>query len=321
MLRNAAHILSASGKRRLAPAAVKLSAQPFSSLLATPLSPSAARPQQPPSRGLSYSSKEPEHLVEPDDAVMDPKDILVPYIVDAKRVEIYQKHKEDPEKWSVRNIAQHYQMSLPRARAIVYLMGEREQQMTRQGVLSVPEQWQQLFAAHTEDPAMPLETLASEHGVSEEEAGRVLAVMQDHHYRKENLQDFNEYMDWSLDLLQLLGVDTAFTEIGLAKVPGDNRYEDSYHPRMFGDDQLAEERARVRARLLAESRAVAAAEKPVLFNRYESRVGYWKQQQGEEEKEGEEGELTRWKFAFKELRQQGEGQPRPPTLIRTRRGR
>ena len=104
-------------------------------------------------------------------------------------------------------------------------------------------------------------------------------------------------------------------------MPGDNRYEDSYYPRMFGDDELGAEQARVRARLLAESKAVAAAEKPVLFNRYESRVGYWKQQDEGERAVQEEGELTRWKFAFKELRKAGAGQAKPPTLIRTRRGR
>ena len=59
-------------------------------------------------------------MVEPDDVIMEPEDIAVPYIVDAKRVEIYEKHKEDPVAWSVQNIAQHYSMSLHRARAIVY---------------------------------------------------------------------------------------------------------------------------------------------------------------------------------------------------------
>ena len=44
-------------------------------------------------------------MVEPDDAIMEPEDITVPYIVDAKRVEIYEKHKEDPVAWSVQNIA------------------------------------------------------------------------------------------------------------------------------------------------------------------------------------------------------------------------
>jgi hypothetical protein len=255
---------------------------------------------------------------------MEPRDILVPYIVDAKRVEIYQKHKEDPVQWSVQNIAQHYSMSLHRARAIVFLMKEREEMMEASGVLDAPPMWHDLYTAHSENPEQEVGELAAEHGLEEEEARKVLAVMEEHHYRKTNLQDYNEYMDWSLDLLQLLGVDTAFTEIGHAKVPGDNRYEDAYHPRMFGDDELEAERDRVRDRLLAESRAVAAAEKPVLFNRYESRVGYWKETSAalEQEQEGvQQGELTRWKFAFKELRKAGPGEAPAPTLVRTRRGR
>jgi len=292
-------------------------AMSVSPLLARP--PSAAAVTVP-LRALSYSSKEPEFLVEPDDAVMDPRQILVPYIVDAKRVEIYQKHKEDPVKWSVQNIAQHYSMSMYRARAIVYLMREREQMMEASGVLSAPPVWHELFERRCADPEQPLESLAAEHGLQVAEAEAILATMEDHHYRKQNLQDYNEYMDWSLDLLQVLGVDTAFTEIGHAKVPGDNRYEESYHPRMFGDDELQQERERVRARLLAESKAVAAAEKPVLFNRYESRVGYWKQA-GEQQEQEPEGPLTRWKFAFKELRTTAPGEHRPPTLVRTRRGR
>lgn len=258
-------------------------------------------------------------MVEPDDAEMDPIDIKVPYIVDAKRVEIYQKHKEDPVKWSIKNIAQHYSMSIYRSRAIIYLMKEREELMTTNGVLNVPPLWQQLFDIHKEDSEIPLETLASEHQLEVSEVTSILETMEDHHYRKTNLQDYNEYMDWSLDLLNLLDVDTSFTEIGHAKVPGDNRYESSYYPHMFGDDDLVAERDRVRARLLAESQAVAAAEKPVLFNRYQSRVGYWKD--FKEQEESENDVLTRWKFAFKELKKAGHAEDKPPTLIRTRRGR
>ena len=229
----AAHMLSSirgnkTGLRLALTSATRhrlLPAQPFSSLLhplrtfspssSSSSSISTSSPQQS-RRALSYSSTEPEFLVEPDDAVMDPKDILVPYIVDAKRVEIYQKHKEDPVSWSVANIAQHYSMSLTRARAIVYLMQQREELMTERGVLTVPPLWQQLWDVHNEAPELPLETLAEEHEVpgGAEEAGRILAVMEDHHFRKVNLQDYNEYMDWSLDLLDLLGVNTAFTEIG-----------------------------------------------------------------------------------------------------------
>ena len=312
---------SAGPLRSLSRAAASLSLSSSASSSSRARTPALALCFSAPRRALSYSSQEPEFLVEPDDAVMSPRDILVPYIVDAKRVEIYQKHKEDPVKWSVQNIAQHYSMSVYRARAIVYLMREREEMMESSGVLSAPPGWKEIFESRQSDPEQPIETLAAEHGLEVEEATRVLAVMEDHHYRKENLQDYNEYMDWSLDLLSLLDVDTAFTEIGHAKVPGDNRYEDSYYPRMFGDDDLEQERDRVRARLLAESQAVAASEKPVLFNRFESRVGYWEQPVQPDGQQDQEGELTRWKFAFKELRKPGPGEHRPATLMRTRRGR
>ena len=272
-------------------------------------------------RTISYSKQEPPFLVEPEDSPVDTRDILVPYIVDAKRVEIYQKHKEDPVKWSVDNIAQHYSMSVYRARAIVYLMKERESLMSSRGLLpEPPAEWNELYARYSKDPDTPVEILATEHNMDENEVTRILEVMEEHHYRKQNLQDYNEYMDWSLDLLKLIGVNTSFTEIGHAKVPGDNRYEESgYHPRMFGDDELEEEVERVRARLIAETKAVAASEKPVLFNRYESRVGYWKDSHQREAQQ--DGELSRWKWAFRELRKPNPGEDKPPTLICSRRGR
>lgn len=267
-------------------------------------------------------------MVEPEDSDMPASEILVPYIVDAKRVEIYKKNKEDPVAWSVENIAQHYGMSLVRARAIVYLMRTREEHMEASGVLTAPPVWRELFEAHRANSEVAVETLAAEHGLELSAAQSILATMEDHHYRKENLQDFNIYMDWSLDLLQLLDVDTSFTEIGHAKVPGDNKYEDSYYPRMFGDDGLQQEQERVRARLIAESKAVAAASKPLLFNHYESRVGYAKavqqqleQQQAAQQHEQPPEQLTRWKIAFKELKKPAVGQHPHPTLIRTRGGR
>ena len=194
--------------------------------------------------------------------------------------------------------------------------------MKESGVLNAPDAWHHLYENYRRDPEIPIESLAEEFGLQEDEASKILKTMKEHHHRKENMQDYNDYMDWSLDLLQLLGVNTSFTEYGYAKVPGDNAYEDSYFPQMFGDNSLEAERERIRARLMAASKAEAAAEKPILFNKYESRVGYWKKQNITDNGEMKgDSELTRWKFGFKELRKPEKGEDKPPTLIRTRRGR
>lgn len=271
--------------------------------------------------------------MEPEDSVIQPKEMFASYIVDAKRVEIYEKHKADPEKWSIKNIAQHYGMTIVRAQAIIHLMKIREDTMIKNGVLNIPPEWNDLLYDHLDNPEVTIETLASKHNLELENAKKILNAMLDHHYRKENLNDFNEYVDWSLDLLEVLGVNTSFSEGGQNRIGSNTKYEEKYYPYMFGDDDFDKQRERLRKRLLAETKAKINREKPIKFGRYETKYARWRHMSEDVTSETAQllqdvnttdeppQKMLRWKFAFKELKNKRSGQPPPPTMIRTRSGK
>lgn len=126
----------------------------------------------------------------------------------------------------------------------------------------------------------------------------------------------------------ILGVDTTFKETSVT--PGESRFDFPYHPRLFGDEDFEEVRNNLRDRIVRETKALYTKE-PVLKT-YESRVASWRKAfskvPGLREDPvnnlppaDENAEISRWKIAFRELREKKKGEPPHPTVIVTRDGR
>ena len=310
----------------------------------------------------SFSTKdEPQFLVDWEGNEAHPESHQPAYLPDYKRMEIYYKHKSDPKEWSVLNISKRYGMSLMRSKAILYLMEQRVEHMKKLGVYNLSPKWQEVYNDHLAEPeVMTKEALAEKHSLPIEEIELILKNMEEHAWRKQNLHDSNEYHDMCLDYLNLagippptlslsllfslflslslsiflmnyfssLGVPTEFKET--ETVPGESNFDFEYFPQLFGDNDFEEERERLRAKVLRETKALL--KKQPLLKTYESRVQNWRHAfqklPGLREDPvqpllpvDESVEISRWKFAFRELREKKKFEPAHPTVIITRDGR
>lgn len=157
-------------------------------------------------RTLSYSSQEPGYKIDWDDALPDPNDFTPAYLTDHKKMEIYLKHKKDPKEWNVKTISQRYGMSLLRAKAILWMMKQRENLMQELGVWNLSPLWQEIYDEHIREPEVNTkEALAEKHSLPVEEVEKILKNMAEHSWRKENLNDSNDYHDEVLDFLAMAG--------------------------------------------------------------------------------------------------------------------
>lgn len=92
--------------------------------------------------GAAY--KEPGHAVDTS-ADVSPKDVKVPYLSDNTRVEMYKRHKADPQQWSISKLSQHYGATLDRTKAVLFLMQKREELMVKEKVADIPPMWHEIF--------------------------------------------------------------------------------------------------------------------------------------------------------------------------------
>jgi hypothetical protein len=251
-------------------------------------------------KNLSYSSQEPGFQVDWDDSMPDPNDFTPAYLTDHKKMEIYYKHKSDPKEWNVKTISQRYGLSLIRAQAVLYLMKEREALMKELGVLNIPTQWQEIYSEHVTEPEVKTaEFLAEKHSLAPEEVEKILKNMEEHQWRKQNLNDSNDYHDEVLDFLAMAGTDpsphptptlapfhspslplsvgtnTSFRETGEAPKAGHLETESYFDPILFGDEDFESMKTKIRERLIRETKASQKME--LKIQRYESRVKTWNQ--------------------------------------------
>ena len=173
----------------------------------------------------------------------------------------------------------------------------------------------------TTEPQSPLQRLASEYGKSDGSIREILDKVDEHRFREAQVEAYEEHMEGITAKLDARGVDTSFRETG-----GSARKSitDDYYPALFGDD-AGFERARreLIEKIEKETKATVAEDvdpRPAFLrmtgddgeptSKYDlpsdmpNKAGVPTQQ------------LSRWKFAFKDL-----SKPKDhPTMIRTRRG-
>ncbi len=167
----------------------------------------------------------------------------------------------------------------------------------------------------------PLQRVASEYGKSEAAIQEILDKVDEHNFRQSQVEAYEEHMEGITEKLAARGVDTTFRETG-----GSARRSvtDDYYPALFGDDEGFEKaRRELIAEIEKETKATVTEDVDVrpVFLRVTGEDGqatskYELPPDMANHAEVPTQQLSRWKFAFKDL-----SKPKDhPTMIRTRRG-
>lgn len=148
----------------------------------------------------------PEYLIEWEDTEGDLSVYQPAYLTDFKRMEIYNKHKNDPIEWNIYNISKRYGLSITRTRGILFLMEKRIKLMEKLGVYNLSIKWEEIYSDYISEPEVNTkEVLAEKYSLSIEEIENILKNMDEHTWRKANLNDSNAYHDEVLDHLEFMG--------------------------------------------------------------------------------------------------------------------
>ena len=136
-------------------------------------------------RPLSSSGYvDPGWMVVSDEPDVDPSRIKIPVLTDLVRQEIFQKFKEDPEKWTIPEIASHYGCTHERAKAVIFLLQKREDLMRENNVTDIPAVWTAILDKHLADPVtVTAEVLAEEYELPVEEVTGIIKRMKMHKAR------------------------------------------------------------------------------------------------------------------------------------------
>ena len=267
--------------------------------------------------------REPDYMVSTDPTV-DPKVIKVPILTDSVRADIFAKFKLDPNnQWTVSKLAQNFNCSADRIKAVIFLMQKREDMQRAAGVLDIPQVWKNVHEKRLSDPvANTPESLAAEFSMSVEEVGSILARMDAHHRRQQNADEADADRALVMNRYAERGVDVRFRETATApRRPG---LTDNYFPDLFGDDGYESAKNLLLKRVASETMAspVAGMER------------FLRQEKGGVTDVGppvaevathtttaaavshQSSSSSRWKFAFRDL-----SDPNAKTRIRTRTGR
>lgn len=298
--------------------------------------------------------KESPYMVDTDVRSVPASQIRVPYLNEKLKQEMYGKHKQDPEEWTVNALSKQYGASMERTKAVLYLMRRREEFMKEKGVDNIPKEWYELYQKYQDlgddasapaaiaieedvggeqqseeegdgestsergNTKSPLQKLAAEYQMSESKLMEVIEKMKEHIFRQSQVDAYEMQMGINAERLADVGVDTKFREPSSASTTVKS-ITDDYYPKLFGDDGAFEEaRQKLIEEIELETRATITEEvdgRPdFLLNdeQADNRIP----SDAENRADVPVNQLSRWKFAFKDL-----SKPKKfPTMIRTRRG-
>mmetsp|Transcript_35122 Transcript_35122/g.33370 ORF Transcript_35122/g.33370 Transcript_35122/m.33370 type:complete len:396 (+) Transcript_35122:112-1299(+) len=271
----------------------------------------------------SSGYKHPEWMVDTVCEVEGNNTIPVPLFTDIERQEIYKKYKSDPEKWTLQKISNYFSCSMERARAVVYLMGQREALMKKNGVYEISPVWAKVFDQHNIDREInTVEVLCAEYELSQDEVKHIIKQMGDHYGRLETVAEVEEQKRELLDRLKDGGLDVRFRETPVETTR--TRFNRSYFPALFGDDGYEYAKHALLTRIQSETKAVLTCDLDYFVKR-------------EERTQLKNAELdarysapplippavSRWKFAFKDLSKGKANRlaKAEPIIIRTRHGK
>ena len=249
-------------------------------------------------------------MIEFDEHYVDPKTVSIPYLRDKTRVEMYQKHKSDPETWDVKKLSLHYGTSIDRTNAVLFLMKQREEVQNKLGAHDLSPEHKSMYEKHMSDPETNTpQKLSEEFGINLPQVHEILANLKIHFARLNNLQASEDHMTSMMAEYEEDGIDTSFKEI-----PHEGRLEKRYTPRFFGDDEEKEAVESLKRLIARDTRAVI---EPSVndFMSYADKSQLIVPEQPNRAQVKTDG-LSRWKFAYRDSSKL-ESQP---TMIRTRTG-
>ena len=264
------------------------------------------------------------------DPTVDPKVIKVPILTDTVRADIFAKFKLDPNnQWTVSKLAQKFNCSADRIKAVIFLMQKREDMQREAGVLDIPQVWKNVYEKRQSDPvANTPESLAAEFSLSVDEVGSILARLDAHHRRQQNADEADADRALVMNRYADRGVDVRFRETATApRKPG---LTDNYFPDLFGDDGYESAKNLLLKRVASETLAspVAGMERflrPVKGGVTDvgppaatvaSVVDSAAAAAAAAAAGSHQSSSSRWKFAYRDL-----SDPKAKTRIRTHTGR
>ena len=255
----------------------------------------------------------------PDDLYMDsyrdPADYKISILTESEKAEIFKLHTEDPLKWTVRAIAQKYNMNPQRSKAVIYLMRLREAaiEQLRPSQQAEEEKWDLLYQKHVSDPEKnTAEFLSNESGLTLDHMKDILRRMEEHLSRLANVESLKTYQEGILASLQRVGVDSAFKET----VGKKSTLESRYHPELFGDEDFDFKKEELRQMIIKDSKAFPKPEFPSFIKSREEREALAAMISAMPTPFIREGFMYKSKIAYRDI--SGDGRH---TVIRTRSGK
>lgn len=285
------------------------------------------------SRRLSSNFGRGEEMFQIEDSVpaIPASAVKVPYANEKMKVEMYERHKSDPEEWSIRKLCEHYGSSFERTKAIIYLMRHRETVMAENQVLDVSDEWKSIYKRHVEGgEEVSMEDLTKEFSLPEQQIKDILERMKLHTFRIGNVNQYEELMNKKLDLLKKMGVDTRFQETAIFKKKSSKDSDaidlDDYYPELFGDDDDEAYNAAVdklKAAIRESKNSTTAnlpegdGNVPEFIKSPLPEIAAEQVSEAPNTANVKQEGLSRWKIAFRDLSLDKDH----PTMIRTRSGK
>ena len=255
---------------------------------------------------------------QPDDSelegYMNVNDIKVPILPMAKKIEIYELHKQNPNEWNEKTLAKKYNMSVERSKAIIYLMKLRFDAMEKIKPFNISEKedWEGIFDLHQKNPSYyNAEFLSKKYNMPVERINDILSRMADHSFRQFNMDVAEEFSNSQLDTLESVGVDVSFKE---SKI--ESKLEKYYYPQLFGDDDLQYYKEDLSRKIIKDTKAKRVCEFPSFIKSHETRKANDFISNQPEPRTHEDGYMYKAKLAYRDL----SISKTPPTIIRTRSG-
>lgn len=167
------------------------------------------------------------------------KNLKIPFLADDEKQEIYMKYMEDQQLYSFRNLSQEYGTSLERTKAIVLLMKQRNDLISRDQLillkydnpdynekpvvsgepfLDVPDKFMDLHLIYKNDITISIENLLKIYNenceteeahikLEEAQVKEILEIIEDHEHRSDTLEAYEEVMKEKIERAVEKGAD------------------------------------------------------------------------------------------------------------------
>ena len=89
--------------------------------------------------------RESPYMVDTNVRSVSPSQIKIPFLSENVKQEMYRKHTQDSEEWTVGALSKQYGTSTERTKAVLFLMRRREQFKRDKGFDDIPKEWYELY--------------------------------------------------------------------------------------------------------------------------------------------------------------------------------